>query len=108
MVFSLMYGRQVVRDQLIVVTGLLALFPRANSLDAASIWRMLLMQALACEVARAFTKFGIAMAASKPDDGYNNHDFNQGETRFTDVFIRFHFTCSLYLRRECTTGGLLI
>ena len=24
------------------------------------------MQALACEVARAFTKFGIAMAASKP------------------------------------------
>src|SRR5271169_2370664 len=38
----------------------------ANSLAAASIWRMLLMQALAWEVARAFTKFGIAMAARRP------------------------------------------
>src|ERR1700722_2091210 len=38
----------------------------ANWLAAASIWRMLLMQALACEVARAFTKFGIAIAAKRP------------------------------------------
>src|SRR5664279_5007771 len=38
----------------------------ANWLAAASIWRRLLMQALACEVARAFTKFGIAMAARRP------------------------------------------
>src|SRR5271170_2595779 len=41
-------------------------FSSANSLAAASIWRRLLMQALACEVARAFTKFGIAMAARRP------------------------------------------
>src|SRR5580704_10753765 len=39
---------------------------KANSLAAASIWRRLLMQALACEVARAFTKFGIAIAAKRP------------------------------------------
>src|ERR1035438_4696035 len=38
----------------------------ANWLAAASIWRRLLMQALACEVARAFTKFGMAMAARRP------------------------------------------
>src|ERR1700739_4322000 len=38
----------------------------ANWLAAASIWRRLLMQALACEVARAFTKFGIAIAANRP------------------------------------------
>src|SRR5476649_2505728 len=39
---------------------------KANWLAAASIWRRLLMQALACEVARAFTKFGIAIAANRP------------------------------------------
>src|SRR5258706_18206 len=39
---------------------------RANWLAAASIWRRLLMQALAWEVARAFTKFGIAIAARRP------------------------------------------
>ena len=27
------------------------------------------------------------------DDGHDDHDFNQGETRFTDVLIRFHFVC---------------
>src|SRR5580698_4722187 len=39
---------------------------RAHSFTAAVIWRMLLIQAFCCEVARAFTKLGIAMAASKP------------------------------------------
>src|SRR5476649_2384822 len=39
---------------------------KANWLAAASIWRRLLMQAFCCEVARAFTKFGIAMAAKRP------------------------------------------
>src|SRR6267154_276572 len=38
----------------------------ANWLAAASIWRRLLMQAFCCEVARAFTKLGIAMAARRP------------------------------------------
>src|SRR5580658_1550593 len=63
-VVSLMYG---VRSVFIVMLAPVDLpVSRANSLAAASIWRRLLMQALACEVARAFTKFGIAMAASKP------------------------------------------
>ena len=39
---------------------------KANSWAAASIWRRLLMQALACDVARAFTKLGMAMAAKRP------------------------------------------
>src|SRR5271154_5825632 len=38
----------------------------ANWLAAASIWRRLLMQAFCCEVARAFTKLGIAIAANRP------------------------------------------
>src|SRR5215471_21777279 len=33
---------------------------------APSSWRRLLMHAFCCEVVRAFTKFGIAMAANKP------------------------------------------
>src|SRR5277367_4912839 len=41
-------------------------FSNANWLAAASIWRRLLMQAFCCEVARAFTKLGIAMAANRP------------------------------------------
>src|SRR5579859_4010723 len=42
------------------------LFSNANWLAAASIWRRLLIQAFACEVARALTKFGIAIAAKRP------------------------------------------
>ena len=38
----------------------------AHCCFAESIWRRLLMQAFCCEVARALTKFGIAIAASKP------------------------------------------
>src|SRR6516164_7102074 len=38
----------------------------AHSFTAAVIWRMLLMQAFCCEVVRAFTKLGIAMAAKRP------------------------------------------
>src|SRR5580658_9414097 len=38
----------------------------ANCWAAASIWRRLLMQALACEVERDLTKFGIAIAANRP------------------------------------------
>src|SRR3974390_3333789 len=42
------------------------LFSSAHCCLAPSIWRRLLMQALACEVVRAFTKLGIAMAANRP------------------------------------------
>src|SRR5579884_1938578 len=38
----------------------------AHSLMAPSTWRRLLMQALACEVARALMKLGIAIAANRP------------------------------------------
>src|ERR1700683_5438886 len=41
-------------------------FSNAHSLMAASIWRRLLMQALACDVARARMKLGIAIAANRP------------------------------------------
>ena len=47
------------------VTGVpfVLLFSKAHSFFAASIWRRLLMQALAWEVARAYTKLGMAMAS---------------------------------------------
>src|SRR6266478_4347449 len=45
---------------------LCCLFSRAHSWAAPSIWRRLLMHALACEVVRALTKLGIAMAARRP------------------------------------------
>ena len=40
------------------------------------------MQAFCCEVARALTKLGMAMAAKQADDGYDDHDFNEGEAGF--------------------------
>ena len=41
------------------------------------------------------------------DDGHDDHDFNEGETRFTDVFGLFHFVLlSVFTRRNCTSGGL--
>src|ERR1035441_10820227 len=61
--FSLMYGSKSVRA---TVCPVVLCSSSANWLAAASIWRRLLMQALACEVARAFTKFGMAMAARRP------------------------------------------
>jgi len=46
--------------------------------------------------------------SQQADDGHNNHDFNQGETRPTDVFVRFHlFTVFLYKAVwTSVTGGL--
>src|ERR1035438_5273435 len=61
--FSLMYGSKSVRA---TPCPVVLCNSSAHSLAAASIWRRLLMQALACEVARAFTKFGMAMAARRP------------------------------------------
>src|ERR1700761_7531448 len=51
---------------LVGTTVALALFSRAQSCLAPSIWRRLLMQAFCCAVVRACTKLGIAIAASKP------------------------------------------
>src|SRR5271154_4647344 len=62
--FNLMYG--VKSFGKLMALPVVCFVSSANWLAAASIWRRLLMQALACEVARAFTKFGIAMAARRP------------------------------------------
>src|SRR4051795_8786478 len=43
-----------------------ALVSSAHCCLAPSIWRRLLMQAFCCAVLRALTKFGMAMADSKP------------------------------------------
>src|ERR1017187_2312800 len=63
--FNLMWG---VRSEVKVAgpSPVFIPFSSAHSLTAASIWRMLLMQALACEVARALTKLGMAIAAKRP------------------------------------------
>src|SRR2546430_542957 len=42
------------------------LFSNAHCWTAPSIWRRLLMQAFCCEVVRARTKLGIAIAARRP------------------------------------------
>src|SRR5438105_3356964 len=42
------------------------LFSNAQVWTAPSIWRRLLMHAFCCEVVRARTKFGIAIATSRP------------------------------------------
>src|SRR5271154_4739357 len=62
--FNLMYG--VKSFGKLMALPVVSFCSSANWLAAASIWRRLLMQALACEVARAFTKLGIAMAARRP------------------------------------------
>src|SRR6201996_8345 len=78
---------------------------RANWLAAASIWRRLLMQALACEVARAFTKFGIAMAASKPMMATTIMISTRVKPALRMFLFVFIFLSS-HLRCERTTGGL--
>ena len=34
------------------------------------------------------------------DDGHNNHDFNQGETRITEVLVRFHLLLVFFFTRR--------
>src|ERR1035441_4036978 len=84
----------------------------ANWLAAASIWRRLLMQALACEVARAFTKFGMAMAARRPMMATTimiSTSVKPALCLECLVFIRLVFflfiTCP---RREPATGGCIL
>jgi len=80
-------GRQVGGS--VTVVPVVLPFSRANWLAAASIWRRLLMQALACEVARAFTKFGDRDGRQKADDGHDDHDFHQREARLAEVLGLF-------------------
>src|SRR5580704_984360 len=54
---------------MLLITGVAvawALFSSAHCCLAPSIWRRLLMQAFICEVVRARTKLGIAIAARRP------------------------------------------
>src|ERR1022692_758025 len=62
--FSLIYG--VRSSGKVIGSPVVLCCSSANWLSAELIWRRLLMQPLACEVARAFTKLGIAMAARRP------------------------------------------
>src|SRR5271154_6826562 len=62
--FNLMYG--VKSFGKLMALPVVFFCSSANWLAAASIWRRLLMQAFCWEVARAFTKLGIAMAARRP------------------------------------------
>src|SRR5215469_9873422 len=64
---------------------------RAHSFTAAVIWRMLLMQAFCCEVERAFTKLGIAMAASKPMMATTIMISTRVKPALRDCFILFMF-----------------
>src|SRR5579862_6711534 len=81
---------------------------RAHSLIAAVIWRMLLIQAFCCEVARAFTKLGIAMAASKPMMATTIIISTSVKPALRDCFVCFILYYFLFseLRWNFTTGGL--
>src|SRR5580658_8258268 len=79
----------------------------AHSLTAAVIWRMLLMQAFCCEVARAFTKLGIAMAASKPIMATTIMISTRVKPALRDDLFLFMFQLSILTQRsEHETGGL--
>src|SRR5215469_17413069 len=81
---------------------------RAHSFTAAVIWRMLLIQAFCCEVARAFTKLGIAMAASKPMMATTIMISTRVKPALRDCFVCFILYYFLFtaLRWNFTTGGL--
>src|SRR4051812_47962561 len=78
----------------------------AQAVIAPSIWRRLLIQVLACDVARALIKLGIAIAANRPMMATTimiSTNVKPGLPRFLVVFMVYWF---LYLRREPATGGL--
>src|SRR6516165_3303354 len=79
---------------------------KAHCCAAASSWRRLLMQAFACEVARAFTKFGIAIAAKRPMMATTimiSTNVKPALLLFLVCFILFSFSIS---RRNLAAGGL--
>src|SRR5580692_8831012 len=103
-----MYG---VRSALMTVEPVCWPVSRAHWFTAAVICRMLLMQAFCCEVARAFTKLGIAMAASKPMMATTIIISTSVKPALRDCFmffiLRFFFLFS-ELRWNLATGGLLM
>src|ERR1700761_2383464 len=81
---------------------------RAHSFTAAVIWRMLLTHAFCCEVARAFTKLGIAIAASKPIMATTIMISTSVKPALRDCFILFMFLLVSSERSEHVTGGFII
>src|SRR5579862_1937041 len=80
----------------------------AHSLTAAVIWRMLLIQAFCCDVARAFTKLGMAIAASKPIMATTIMISTRVKPALRDCFILFMFQLSLISGVNTVTGGFII
>src|SRR5208337_3278020 len=79
----------------------------AISWAAASIWRRLLMQALACEVARAFTKLGIAIAAKRPIMATTIMISTRVKPALRMFLVCFILFCFLSVtRRNGASGGL--
>src|SRR5215471_3279113 len=77
-------------------------FSSAHCCLAPSSWRRLLMHALVWEVARALTKFGIAMAANRPIIATTIMISTRVKPALRDVFIfitSFCLSC-LFQRRE--------
>ena len=74
----------------------------ANCSFAPSIWRRLLMHAFFCAVWRAFTKFGIAMAASNPMMATTIMISTSVKPDFRFVLIRIVWFVSIFFlcRRE--------
>src|SRR5580658_2316227 len=89
-----MYG---VRSLLLTVAPDCWPVSNAHSFTAAVICRILLMQAFCCEVARAFTKLGMAMAASKPIMATTIIISTRVKPALRDCFICFMFQLSLSL-----------
>ena len=82
-------------------------FSNAHCCLAPSIWRKLLMQAFICEVVRARTKFGIAIAASNPMIATTIMISTRVKPDFFDVLILIlALFAFLFLRREPAAGGL--
>src|ERR1700677_4496672 len=69
---------------------------------------MLLMQAFCCEVARAFTKLGIAIAASKPIMATTIMISTRVKPAFGDCFIFFMFQLSICQRSEHRNRRVII
>src|SRR5215470_6483607 len=87
------------------------LFSRAHCWAAPSNWRRLLIQAFCCEVVRALTKLGIAIAASKPMIATTIMISTRVKPDFFEVLIFILFVnYFLFFARgvNVAAGGLLI
>src|ERR1700760_3522973 len=84
-----------------------ALFSKAHSCFAPSIWRRLLMQALACAVVRACTKLGIAIAAKRPMMATTIMISIRVKPFLLEELIFIRLLCSFFARCERSKGGLL-